>query len=165
MNKLPVQPQDRSDTQTPLTGYCRHIDPMNLDALAALFTEDCFVECEPEADFSRQGPAKLRRNLGRTWRCRRTAHRMSNIEIAFIDDDEAHVLSYVIAWQEVLKTRTARSWCLTAAATTRWCARKQAGTWRRQLMNVGGDHVLETMIDNSERRPVPATWSRPRSSS
>jgi 3-phenylpropionate/cinnamic acid dioxygenase small subunit len=156
------QLQDRIDIETVLIQYCRYIDRVDLDPLAALFTEDCFVEYGPDANFSSQGRAKLRRDLERMWRYRRTAHQMSNIEIVFISDDEAHALSAVIAWHELPENQN-REVVMLYGRYDDTLVRTEAG-WRirrRKLMNAGGDRVFEATIYPCERLPAPKGWSWP----
>ena len=156
------QLQDRADIEMVLIQYCRFIDRVDLDALASLFTTDCFVEYGPDANFSSQGRAKLRRDLERMWRYRRTAHQMSNIEVSFNGADEAHVLSSVIAWHERPEDQN-REVVLLYGRYDDTLVRTPQG-WnirRRKLMNAGGDRVFESTIFPCERMPAPAGWAWP----
>ena len=162
MNNLLQQLQDRIDIETVLVQYCRHIDCVELDSLVTLFTEDCFVEYGPGVNFSSQGRAKLRLDLERMWRYRRTAHQMANVEIEFLHTDEAHVLSSVTAWHERTDDHN-RAVLVLYGRYADTLVRTSEG-WRirhRKLMNLGGDNTFEATIYPSERLRAPAGWSWP----
>jgi 3-phenylpropionate/cinnamic acid dioxygenase small subunit len=84
-----------------LFAYCAHLDRMDLDALASLFTDDCHVDYGPEERMQSNGSMQLRRDLSRMWRWKRTSHHLSNVVIT-LDEDHRHAdaLSYVMAWHE-----------------------------------------------------------------
>jgi ketosteroid isomerase-like protein len=154
--------QERAAIERVLIQYCRFIDAVELDALAALFTEDCFVEYGPDANFSSRGRAQLRRDLERMWRYRRTAHQMSNIEIDFVGPDEAHVLSSVIAWHERPDEQQREVVALYGRYDDTLV--RTGDGWRiarRKLMNSGGDRVFDSTIYPAERQPKPPGWQWP----
>lgn len=83
-----------------LSEYCRCLDLMDLDKLAACFTADCVVEYGPGTLMRSEGAAMLRASLRRMWRYRRTSHHLGNIQINFEGDGRASSTSYVLAWHE-----------------------------------------------------------------
>ena len=91
---------DRQAITDVLVEYCCALDRMDLPRLAALFTDDCFVEYGPEPALRSRGAAELEKSLERLWRWRRTSHHLSNVQIKFNGRDEARVNSYVHAWHE-----------------------------------------------------------------
>ena len=56
---------DRHAVEEVLVDYCRHLDRMDLDALAALFTEDCRVVFGPDPNLRAEGRAALRQSMAR----------------------------------------------------------------------------------------------------
>ena len=80
--------------------YCRFIDEMALDELAALFTEDAVTDYGPEERFRATGRDAIRRSLERMWRFARTSHHLSNVQVWLDGPDEARGISYVIGWHE-----------------------------------------------------------------
>ena len=104
MTSLGEQLQELLDKQAiaeVLFAYCAHLDRMDLEALAALFTEDCVVDYGPEARLQSHGADGLRRDLARMWRWSRTSHHLSNIVVRLEGDGQYAVASsYVIAWHE-----------------------------------------------------------------
>lgn len=85
--------------------YCHALDAMDLDAVAALFTEHCFVDYGPALQSN--GAAALRRDLGRMWRWARTAHHSSNVRMRFPEATRAVATSSVWAWHEAPDKLTA----------------------------------------------------------
>ncbi len=84
-----------------LVAYCAHLDRMDLDALVALFTEDCDVDYGPEPRLRSHGSAELRRDLERMWRWARTSHHLSNVLVALgAQRTSATATSSVYAWHE-----------------------------------------------------------------
>ena len=84
-----------------LFAYCAYLDRMDLDALAALFTDDCQVDYGPEDRMHSTGSGQLRQDLARMWRWKRTSHHLSNVMISLdADQRQADVHSYVFAWHE-----------------------------------------------------------------
>ena len=80
--------------------YCRGVDTIDVDIVAALFTEDCVVDYGPGLGVSTHGrdniADRLRRGLPRF---AATSHQVSNIEITFGDDDtSASSITYLNAW-------------------------------------------------------------------
>ena len=74
---------DRQQIAELLNEYCRALDVMDLDAVAAVFTEDCVVEYGPEERLRSRGAAGVAQSLQRMWRWARTSHHLSNVQIAF----------------------------------------------------------------------------------
>lgn len=84
-----------------LYAYCAHLDRMDLDALAQLFTENCTVDYGPEPHLQSRGSPGLHEDLRRMWRWSRTSHHLSNVQVTLSSDrNEAHARSYVLAWHE-----------------------------------------------------------------
>lgn len=80
--------------------YCRALDAMDLDRLAALFTEHCVVDYGPGPGMRSEGRAALRADLERMWRWARTSHHSSGVQVRFDRDGHASATSYVLAWHE-----------------------------------------------------------------
>ncbi len=84
-----------------LFAYCAYLDRMDLDALGALFTDDCQVDYGPEERMHSTGSRQLRQDLERMWRWKRTSHHLSNVMVSLDSDNlGANVVSYVFAWHE-----------------------------------------------------------------
>lgn len=153
------QATDRDDISFLLNEYCRALDAMDLDAVAAVFTHDCLVEYGPEDRLKSRGRAAIRTALERLWRWKRTSHHLSNIQIAFTAADEARANSYVIAWHEAADGSTATVWGQYQDHLVR-----TAEGWRlavrRQVMN-GNDAGFTVNLFPAERRPAPAGWVAP----
>lgn len=150
---------DREEISVLLHEYCRTLDAMDLDTLAAIFTEDCVVEYGPEDRLKSHGKATVRHALERLWRWKRTSHHLSNIQIRFPQADEATVLSYIIAWHERPDGDTGTIW----GQYHDTFVRTPAG-WRlkhrRQTMN-GNDSGFTVNVFPSERRQPPEGWVAP----
>lgn len=96
-----AQLSDRQDICDVLHAYCRAVDDNRPDDVVALFTDDCtydyggdlgtFSTKEFAYKFFRSGTDKI---------YKRSAHYLSNIEIAFTGPDTATGISYVNAWHE-----------------------------------------------------------------
>ncbi|MHB1986454.1 MAG: nuclear transport factor 2 family protein [Acidimicrobiales bacterium] len=137
-----------------LISYCSFLDRMDLEALAALFTEECIVDYGPEPRLQSHGSAELRRDLGRLWRFTRTSHHLSNVLVTLADDGRhASAHSAVLAWHERPDgstatmmghyedelVRTSDSWQITS---------------RRQLLT-GNDQGFDVNINRFERLAPP----------
>ena len=95
MTSLAEQLQELLDKQAiaeVLFAYCAHLDRMDLEALAALFTEDCVVDYGPEARLQSHGADGLRRDLARMWRWSRTSHHLSNVVVK-LEGDGQHAVA------------------------------------------------------------------------
>ncbi len=102
----PTQLVDRALITDLVHEYCRALDAMELNALVALFTDDCVVEYGPT--ISSHGACALRHDLGRMWRWARTArHTSSNVLVRFADADTTLITSAVWAWHEAPDGHTA----------------------------------------------------------
>jgi ketosteroid isomerase-like protein len=147
---------DRTAIIDILHAYCRALDEMDLDAIAALFTADCVVSYGPRLES--QGAAQLAADLARLWRWRRTSHHLSNVSVS-VTGDAAEATSYVIAWHEAPDGRTA-----TLYGQYRDRLQRTGAGWRiarrSQLMN-GNDAGFTVGIHPLPRRPPPAGWAPP----
>lgn len=147
---------DRAAITDLLHAYCRALDEMDLDAIAALFTEDCVVSYGPSLES--RGAARLVADLARLWRWRRTSHHLSNVTIR-VDGDGAEAESYVIAWHEAPDGRTA-----TLFGQYRDRLVRTGQGWRiarrTQLMN-GNDAGFTVGIHPLPRRAPPDGWTAP----
>lgn len=160
MDASPLQRlSDREEISFLLNEYCRALDAMELDTIAALFTEDCVVEYGPEDRLKSYGRAAIRKGLERLWRWKRTSHHLSNIQITFTGDDEAKANSYIIAWHERPDGGTATVWGQYQDVLVRtpdgWRLAK-----RRQSKN-GNDAGFTVNLFPSERRQAPPGWVAP----
>jgi 3-phenylpropionate/cinnamic acid dioxygenase small subunit len=139
-----------------LYAYCAHLDKMDLDALAALFTNDCVVNYGPEPHLSSTGSEGLRNDLGRMWRWARTSHHLSNVMISLGEDGRsAESVSYVLAWHE----RPDGSTATMMGQYHDRLVREDSG-WRidtrRQVLN-GNDAGFNVNINRFERLEGTAT--------
>jgi 3-phenylpropionate/cinnamic acid dioxygenase small subunit len=101
MNDIELQQLvHRQQISDVLITYCNALDKMDLTAIEALFTDDCFVDYGPGKLFQSRGAAALAKSLERMWRWSRTSHHLSNIQIDFVDATSASAVSYVHAWHE-----------------------------------------------------------------
>ncbi len=101
MPYTPQQLSDHQDIRDVLHAYCRAIDDNRPDDVIELFTDDCeyhyggdlgsFDTKEYAYRFFRAGTDKI---------YKRSAHYVSNIEIAFDGDDAAESITYLNAWHE-----------------------------------------------------------------
>jgi ketosteroid isomerase-like protein len=143
--------RDRQEITDVIYEYCRALDAMDLDALAALFTVDCEVDYGPQ--IQSHGAAALRRDLERMWRWARTSHHSSNVQIDFVDADTATACSYVMAWHEAPDGTTA-----TMMGQYHDRLRRGPSGWRiaerRQVMT-GNDAGFTVGINRFERLPRP----------
>jgi hypothetical protein len=80
MNDIELQQLvHRQQISDVLITYCNALDKMDLTAIEALFTDDCFVDYGPGKLFQSRGAAALAKSLERMWRWSRTSHHLSNI--------------------------------------------------------------------------------------
>jgi ketosteroid isomerase-like protein len=137
-----------------LYAYCAHLDRMDLDALAGLFTDDCVVEYGPGPRLQSHGAAGLRRDLARMWRWTRTSHHLSNVMVTLEDDGvHAGATSYVLAWHERPDGSTA-----TMMGQYRDRLVREVGGWRisrRRQELTGNDAGFDVNINRFERIPRP----------
>lgn len=150
---------DRSEICDLLNRYCLALDRMQLDELAALFTEDCSVAYGADPLLHSDSSAALARSLERMWRWTRTSHHLSNIVIDFQRHDTATAVSYVMAWHERSDGETA-----TVFGQYQDCVVRTNVGWRiaerRMLMN-GNDAGFTLDLFPAERNPPPPGWTAP----
>ena len=133
-----------------LIDYCRWLDDMALDDLAALFTEDCAVSYGPEPGLESRGRAALAKSLERMWRWSRTSHHLANPRV-WLDGDRARAVSYVEAWHERPDGTTATIW-----GQYRDRLARQDGRWliaERWMGMNGADAGFTVNIHPRHRRP------------
>ena len=157
MTSLGEQLQELLDKQAiaeVLFAYCAHLDRMDLEALAALFTEDCVVDYGPEARLQSHGADGLRRDLARMWRWSRTSHHLSNIVVRLEGDGQYAVASsYVIAWHERPDGPTATMMGQYQDRLVRVDGRWRIASRRQEL--TGNDAGFDVNINRFERIPRP----------
>jgi ketosteroid isomerase-like protein len=139
--------------------YCRTLDLMDLDALAALFTADCVVEYGPADMMRSKGSANLRQSLERMWRYTRTAHHLANVQIHFESEDAATMTSALTAWHE---GPDGDSWTLYGRYDDQVI--RADGHWRfarRRLSVVGNGGGAAPNLNRFFRNPPPPGWNRP----
>ena len=144
---------DRQQITELIHEYCRTLDAMDLDALVALFTEDCVVDYGPEPRLRSAGSARLRTDLSRMWRWSRTSHHSSNVQVSFPSRDTATACSYVLAWHERPDGTTA-----TMMGQYHDELVRQDGRWRiarRRQVLTGNDAGFTVGINPFERRSDP----------
>lgn len=159
MNHTRERLADRQAIGDLLVDYCLHLDTMDLDTLAALFTRDCDVVYGPGKHLQSRGREALAKSLERMWRWARTSHHLSNLRIRFDGPDSADVTSYVIAWHERPDGTTA-----TIYGQYRDRVLRTDAGWRihrrRMLMN-GSDAGFTVPIPPLDRHPAPPGWVAP----
>jgi ketosteroid isomerase-like protein len=90
---------DRQAIVDVIHAYCRNVDLVRADEVAALFTEDCTVDYGPGLGEPTHGAAQLAERLGRGLpRFAATSHHVSNIEVSFETPDTARAVTYLYAW-------------------------------------------------------------------
>ena len=141
---------DRDEIAHLLHEYCRGLDLMDLDAVAAVFTEDCVVEYGSEEKMQSRGAKQLALALRRLWRWTRTSHHLSNVQVTFENDASARAISYVLAWHERPDGSTATIWGQYHDRVVRTDKGWRIAE-RRQLMN-GNDAGFDVNIFRLERR-------------
>ena len=159
MKRRDTEQNDRQEIADLLVDYCLHLDTMDLDALAALFTDDCDVVYGSGPALASRGRAALARSLERMWRWARTSHHLSNLRIDFDGPETANAVSYVLAWHEKPDGSTA-----TVYGQYRDRLLRTAQGWRidrrRMLMN-GSDAGFTVPLARLRRRPAPEGWTAP----
>ena len=150
---------DRQAITDVLVEYCCALDRMDLQRLAALFTDDCFVEYGPDPALQSRGAAELERSLERMWRWQRTSHHLSNVLIEFNGRDGARVSSYVHAWHERTDGTTAMILGQYRDRFVRIDERWRIAE-RRMEMN-GSDSGFKVNIYPFERIAAPPGWVAP----
>jgi len=80
--------------------YCRGVDTLDAEAVAALFTEDCVVDYGPGLGQPTHGSAALAARLANGLpRFAATSHHVSNIEVELNRDaTSATTITYLLAW-------------------------------------------------------------------
>lgn len=131
---------DREEIADLLHEYCRCIDNLDPAGVAAVFTEDCFIDYGPIESAQIRGAAVLAEVLGGfQGRFARTHHQLSNVQIRFEAPDRAHGVSYVRAWHQFPDDRP--PYVLYAQYHDRF-VRRAAG-WRiseRRLVTLGQEN-------------------------
>lgn len=154
-----ISVSDRFEIYDLLVDYCRLLDRMELEALAALFTEDCDVAYGDDARLKAKGRVALEASLARMWRWRRTSHHISNIRIWPDGTNRARAESYVFAWHEKADGASAvvmgRYLDLLVKAEERWRISQ-----RRMDMN-GSDQGFRVPLASAPRRKPPPGWYPP----
>jgi ketosteroid isomerase-like protein len=150
---------DRQAITELLNEYCRALDLMDLDSVAAVFTADCVVEYGPEERLRSRGAAGVAQSLQRMWRWARTSHHLSNVQIVFKGANAARATSYVLAWHERPDGSTATIWGQYQDILTRTPAGWRIAR-RTQMMN-GNDAGFTVNIHRLKRRKPPPGWVAP----
>lgn len=150
---------DRQEIADLLAEYCRALDLMDLDAIAAVFTKDCKVEYGPEERLRSSGAAGVAKSLERMWRWARTSHHLSNVQIAFEGPNRARSVSYVLAWHE-------RPDGSTATVMGQYHDRlvRDPQGWRiaeRRMEMNGADAGFTVNLHRTRRRTPPPGWIAP----
>jgi 3-phenylpropionate/cinnamic acid dioxygenase small subunit len=150
---------DRDEIHELLVRYCVALDRMDLAEVASLFTDDCRVEYGAAPALRSRGSSSLAESLQRLWRWARTSHHLSNVLVAFDDDDSARALSYVIAWHQ-------REDGSTATVFGRYLDRlvRVEGEWRiadRRMEMNGADAGFTLELFPAPRTGSPPGWSAP----
>ena len=150
---------DRHAVEEVLVDYCRHLDRMDLDALAALFTDDCSVVFGPDPNLRAEGRAALRQSMARMWRWRRTAHHLSTLRIWEDGADAVRTESYVHAWHEAQDGASAEVFGIYRDRLVR-----TAEGWRiahREMAMNGAKGAFRLPIPQAGRAAPPPGWIPP----
>lgn len=150
---------DRQAIGDVLVDYCVHLDRMELDLLADLFTAGCVVEFGPDQRLNSRGRDALAKSLERMWRWQRTSHHLSNVRVEFTGPDEAQTTSYVLAWHERPDGSAAIVYGQYRDRFERRDSRWRIAR-RRMLMN-GNDGSFTVNLFPLQRRPAPEGWVAP----
>lgn len=123
--------------------YCRGVDTIDVDTVAALFTQDCVIDYGPGLGAPTTGRAnvadRLRRGLPRF---AATSHHVSNIEIMFGEDDtSASSITSLIAWHRYPDDRPDA--VLWARYHDRWVL--EGGRWliAERILRVAGEENFD----------------------
>lgn len=154
-----LSPEDRFAIHDLLVDYCRHLDRMDLSALAGLFTADCLVVYGLGPNSTAQGARALEESLARMWRWSRTAHHLSNVRIWSSGADSARSESCVMAWHERSDRTTATVYGRYLDSLVRTLEGWRIAV-RRMEMN-GADAGFRVAIPQAPRRPPPEGWATP----
>lgn len=150
---------DREAIAEVLAAYCRLLDEMRLEELAALFTPDAEVSYGPVEPLRARGRLAIEQSLGRMWRWARTSHHLSNVEIRQAAPDRAEAVSYVLAWHERADGTTA-----TVFGRYEDGLEREAGRWliaRRRMLMHGSDAGFTVPLHRLDRHGPPAGWVNP----
>ena len=147
------------EIETLLIDYCRYLDRMELEKLAALFSTDCLVVYGPDPKLTANGRSALEASLSRMWRWRRTSHHLSNVRIWMESEAEARSESYVYAWHEKPDGET-------AVIYGRYLDRLRRADegWRiseRRMDMNGADGGFKVPIPEAPRQKPPPDWQPP----
>ncbi|PWJ10047.1 nuclear transport factor 2 family protein [Jannaschia seohaensis] len=154
-----AQALDRQAIADVLVDYCRFLDSMDLEALAALFTPDCRVVYGDDPRLRAEGRDALRSSLARMWRWRRTAHHLSNIRVWFDAPGRARAESAVWAWHEAQDGSPAEVYGVYDDRLI-----ETAEGWRidaRRMTMRGASAGFRVALPPTERRPPPPGWTTP----
>ncbi|MEE4280286.1 MAG: nuclear transport factor 2 family protein [Halieaceae bacterium] len=159
MDANTLSPADHQAITDLLVDYCVYLDRMDLDALAALFTEDCEVEYGDHPALRSLGSAALAASLQRMWRWSRTSHHLSNVRLSSEDPDTVEALSYVLAWHERADGSTATIYGQYRDRVVR--ADKGWRIARRRMLMNGSDAGFSVPITPLPRQEAPPGWTPP----
>jgi uncharacterized protein (TIGR02246 family) len=79
-----------------LHAYCDAVDRNDIEAAAALFTEDCRYDFAP--GFQGAGREALREVVAAVGQFSATSHHLSNVEVEFEGNGRASSVAYLFAW-------------------------------------------------------------------
>jgi ketosteroid isomerase-like protein len=150
---------DRAGIADLLADYCRHLDAMDLSALAALFTPDAAVTYGDAPALNAAGRDAIAASLARMWRWRRTAHHLTTLRLWADGEGAARSEARVIAWHE-------RGDGSTATVHGRYLDRLVRSTdgWRiaqRRMEELGSDAGFTVPLHQAPRAAPPPGWSAP----
>lgn len=93
--------KDRTDILETKYAYCRHADNLDVEGMAAQFTDDCVVNYVASDDsLAMRGKDALRRMLTAYFETSvSSAHYITNAEIRFDGADRATMHCYMYSWQ------------------------------------------------------------------
>jgi len=156
---MDLLPADRAAIADLLADYCRHLDAMDLGALADLFTDDATVTYGEAPALNAIGRGAIAASLARMWRWRRTAHHLTTVRLWADGPGAAQSEARVIAWHE-------RPDGSTATVHGRYLDRllRTADGWRiahRRMEELGSDAGFTVPLHPAPRAAPPPGWSPP----
>lgn len=138
---------DRQSITDLIHAYCRGVDTIDTAAVAALFTADCLVDYGPGLGQPTHGSIAIGERLARGLpRFAATSHHVSNIEITFLDADNASGITYVYAWHRHRDDRPdAHVWARYHDRFVRTAAHDNASRWliAERVLRVAGQQDFD----------------------
>lgn len=143
---------DREDITAILHQYCRGMDLLDMDLLSGAFTDDGFLDIGEEERLQTRGRSEIHEAMKRMKRFSRSSHHLSNVQIQFVDADNANCVSYVTAWHQTPDGHSG-----TMLGQFHDVFRRTSEGWRianRQLRMSGNDAGFTLNVRKAERNQL-----------